>query len=835
MKTKSLMFLFSSLFTGLSVSAQVIQPGEGYVTRFSGVVHKEQGKNVIDPNGTVGSIIDLRYPKRPPDGSHWIDEPQRVPIKASEAGQVFAIAIDNNSGDIYVGATAKFGLHLNDDKSWMEGMWGKNGDAGTVYLLQADNDYQPQIFTHVTLNGRKNTGASLGDVVYDANHKQIFVSDLETGMIHRYAGVSGEELGYFDHGVTGRSRFLDKDTGKHSALASVKFDINSAANIKNCEHKLEDTTSCWNLAKSGRRVWGLGLYSTKDDTRLYYAVWSGEDKNNSIWSVGLDQKGDFNLKDIQREFILPMKSSDNSLQISDIAFSIEGEMLIAENGELRNLGLDADEPFSRPFDSSLYIYTQNQKGLWTQLGRYNVGNLSKQTDEEQPQYNSSAGGTDFGYGYTDQYVIDLTKRDEFVWVTGDALCSPEGPCYEESTKTFSDSDEVHGLQGMPKSSYGDDNFIIPTYLIDTDINLLADGKKSPAEAQKNDATFIGDVEIAKKEATIPVPETSVVPIHNTQISGISPTHYRLESHNRLGSHQRQFSHYRSASHEILYSHHRFGSHHRLDSHYRLWSHDRVYSHQKYSSHTKYASHLKFGSHDRKASHLKWGSHDRKASHLKIGSHNRKASHLKIGSHDKKASHLKIGSHDKKASHLKIGSHDKKASHLKIGSHDKKASHLKIGSHDKKASHLKIGSHDKKASHLKIGSHDKKASHLKIGSHDKKASHLKIGSHDKKASHLKIGSHNKNESHLKWGSHDKRASHLKIGSHNKNESHLKWGSHDKRASHLKIGSHNKNESHLKWGSHDKNASHLKMGSHDKNASHLKWGSHDKQRSLLIQSQ
>ncbi|WP_156411797.1 hypothetical protein [Legionella israelensis] len=373
---------------------------------------------------------------------------------------------------------------------------------------------------------------------------------------------------------------------------------------------------------------------------------------------------------------------------------------------MTNLSLDNPEPFSKPFDSSLLLYKMDDKKIWDLQGRYEVGNISKQNDPEAQEYNSAAGGVDFGYGYNRDYIIDLAKKEEFVWVTGDALCSPEGPCYDINTENYTDEDEVHGIQGMPKSSYtsvnSDESFLTQTYMIDTDINVMANGNKSLSEAKKNDATKIGDIEIAKADS----PHT-LIPLP------LSPSHSRISSHHRWGSHLKQYSHYRNASHDLLYSHNRFGSHHRLDSHYRFWSHDRLYSHRKYSSHYRHLSHRKFGSHHRKASHLKMGSHSRKVSHVKWGSHSRKASHLKVGSHDRKASHLKEGSHDRKASHLKVGSHNKKASHLKEGSHDRKASHLKVGSHNRKASHLKIGSHNKKASHLKVGSHDRKASHLKI--------------------------------------------------------------------------------------------------------------------------
>src|SRR4028119_1094897 len=61
-----------------------IQPGEAFVTRFSGLSSAQGGILAIDPAGTVGSIIDLRSPGRPPAGEHWLNEPQRRPVTASE-------------------------------------------------------------------------------------------------------------------------------------------------------------------------------------------------------------------------------------------------------------------------------------------------------------------------------------------------------------------------------------------------------------------------------------------------------------------------------------------------------------------------------------------------------------------------------------------------------------------------------------------------------------------------------------------------------------------------------------------------------------------------------
>jgi hypothetical protein len=50
-----------------------LQPGEAYVTRFSGTTSTPgasgQPQVQIDVNGTVGSIIDVRGPGRPPTGT----------------------------------------------------------------------------------------------------------------------------------------------------------------------------------------------------------------------------------------------------------------------------------------------------------------------------------------------------------------------------------------------------------------------------------------------------------------------------------------------------------------------------------------------------------------------------------------------------------------------------------------------------------------------------------------------------------------------------------------------------------------------------------------------
>ena len=239
------------------VSAQEgpLRPGEAFVTRFSGVQQTGPRDNpifMLDVNGTVGSILDLRAPRQPPRGEHWINEPQRSPIPASAVGQVFGVALDDaNPPNVYVTSTSAFGLHHTPDGNWMPGMWGQGG-PGAIYKLTATNTgYAPSLFASVTLNGRPNSGPALGNIAFDKTNRQFFVSDLETGMIHRI-GLDGTDRGFFDHGTEGRANFYDAWMQRQMQLPPIPFDPNSRARFADCASPPADNSpSCWNFAASG--------------------------------------------------------------------------------------------------------------------------------------------------------------------------------------------------------------------------------------------------------------------------------------------------------------------------------------------------------------------------------------------------------------------------------------------------------------------------------------------------------------------------------------------------------------------------------------------------------
>jgi hypothetical protein len=624
----------------LSAQEPLVRPGEAFVTRFSGVTTVSgaggQAVTSINAAGTVGSIIDVRAPGRPPQGEQWMDEPQRIPVTAAEVGQVFGVVFDDRAPNIYLSATSAFGLHLLPRTAqWMNGMWGPGGGAGTIYRLDAANNYRPRVFAHVMLGNRQNTGAALGNMAFDRTNKQIFVSDLETGMIHRIRTASGADAGYYDHGTQGRPRFLDMQSKQQASLPAIAFDPNSRARITDCPNGVFDRSpECWNFAASGRRVWGVGVRNdpSRGETRLYYAVWSSpafgqtawnsaadDDKRNSVWSVRLGPDGSFDPSDVRREFLLPDFFTDAasiaragySQPVSDITFSECGArpvMLLAERGGIRNLGLDAENPFSDPHEARALRYELDQSGGWQPVGRYDVGFYDRASEGPPYLRANCSGGIAFGFGYTDDYSsIDQSKLDQFVWMSGHFLCATDAPCRAPNGQTSEqtsqqpvsaeagrqgeDPSEVHGIQGTPENAferlllsaafatYPQSGQAYPaagplqSYLIDTDINIDQAGYPIEVEFSRNDATKIGDIAIYQECAPpaavrpamlLPPPSPPAPPPviagHDPEIThevvashGARSSHFRVASHNPWLSHNEERSHNRWASHDVVQS------------------------------------------------------------------------------------------------------------------------------------------------------------------------------------------------------------------------------------------------------------------------------------------
>jgi hypothetical protein len=142
-------------------------------------------------------------------------------------------------------------------------------------------------------------------MAFDRWNRQLFVSDLETGMIHRIRLADGADLGFYDHGVQGRANFMDAEAKQQRSLPPLPFNPGSQARIDDCPSgQFQLSPECWNIAPNGRRVWGLGVgrVAAGGEIRLYYSVasspdlgeaaaWASDDeKRNSVWS-GADRPG----------------------------------------------------------------------------------------------------------------------------------------------------------------------------------------------------------------------------------------------------------------------------------------------------------------------------------------------------------------------------------------------------------------------------------------------------------------------------------------------------------------------------------------------------------------
>ena len=355
----------------LLAQPQAIQPGDAFLTRFSGSQDVGSGP-ILNTEGVVGSIYDVSQPSATPMGQKVNNIFSRKDILASQVGQIFGVAIDPKTSDIYLSASSAYGLFRNADNSdWMAGMWGPDASPGTIWKLPAATDYMPEIFAEITLNGRSNSGPSLGNLAIDAVNNQLFVSDLETGYIHRLSLSDGTELGRFDHGQTARASFIDQTEEALATLEPVAFNPATAALVASCPFGIfAETPSCWNFADFRRRVFGLAIRkeTVTDSQRLYYTLWgaqgfghpawaaaSGSEKRNSVWSIGLSGDGSLDITDIRRELLLPEFFSDpaqiatkgSSHAAPDIAFpvcKVADTMLVNERAGIRTVGLGGLAP-----------------------------------------------------------------------------------------------------------------------------------------------------------------------------------------------------------------------------------------------------------------------------------------------------------------------------------------------------------------------------------------------------------------------------------------------------------------------------------------------------------
>ncbi len=418
-----------------------LELGDAVVTGFSGVVARSAGASAdltfIDVNGPSARIFDPRKPGSVWSGQYWA-APRLRDIPASAVGQVFGVTIDDDEfSNIYLTATSMYGLNIvspdrnhdqlpdrmkegQADADWMVGQFGPGGGPGSIWKIDGRTGAVTR-FAEVSLNGEPIGPAALGNIAYDSAHRQLFVSDLASGDIHRF-DLTGKYLGAYDHGVTGRQfAHLTPVTRKG------RVDIHSNA-------FLPSDPATWGLAPAARRVFGLAF--NPNDQRLYYAVADGQ-----IWSIGLGQDGDF-VSDARIEVDVPGGAA--AAPVSDIVFTRDGAMIAAQRG----------------VTGTQYDYTPLARGAVAHVWRFWP---AKPFDPRKPRHfyqaaeeygvgyagdnRNSAGGVALGYGYNSDGTINLADCEDAIFFTGDMLRD-----FHQTAAGFEPAGplQLYGLQISPK-------------------------------------------------------------------------------------------------------------------------------------------------------------------------------------------------------------------------------------------------------------------------------------------------------------------------------------------------------------------------------------------------
>ena len=404
--------LVMTLMAGRGITAPAtfpLEPGESVATCRSGFVFDG---TMLVPMPFVVAVIDVRDPicNAPGFGVPITDPTVNwlAPMYHNEAtlsptgdpahewtdvnlGQVFGVALDDAPNpNIYVTSTR---------------VYGNFSGTGRVFKLDGTTGIPSVLAT------LPNSNVGLGNIAYDRDNSQLFVTNLEDGMIYRL-DLSGAVLSTFDP-------FLPDDGAP-------------------------------GFSPLGERIWGIQVYNC----RVYFGVWS-EDAGrpgtpNAVWSVGLDTAGEFVGPETLEVTLPDDETRPYTMPISDIAFSRDGKMMIAERGVWADTTTAAHQ-------GRILEYAGGHLSWAPSGATFDIGQIIG-TD-------NSAGGVDY-----DCAELDSCNLGGHVVVTGDAL------------HCCSDPNNIYGLQILPDTG-GD---LSNSFLIDINGNTNNQNK-----------TELGDVDVVR--------------------------------------------------------------------------------------------------------------------------------------------------------------------------------------------------------------------------------------------------------------------------------------------------------------------------------------------------
>jgi concanavalin A-like lectin/glucanase superfamily protein/SdrD B-like protein/flagellar hook capping protein FlgD len=323
--------------------------------------------NTSGPNGEVVGIVNFLNQGAAPIGAAgpWLTPKYYGPggsWNKGNLGTVFGVTFDD-LGNLYVASSSCYGSDFYP-----------GGLAGRIWKIDASTGAYSQFnnlpnFPDPSISPGQNMPA-LGNIAFDCDHRQLFVTNFEDGKIYRLSMVANAApLSTFDPGTP--------DPGVPG------------------------------FAPLGERLWAVRYHAG----RVYYSIWTEDSGRpnaslyNTVWSVALNGSGDFVAGSQRLEVTVPHWNANSfSNPVSDISFGPLGQMLLAERTMYNDTQPGAHQ--SRLLE---YICAPSPTGgrQWVPSGNvYGIGALDSPIGS-QP---SSAGGCDYDLGVGSR-----------VWVTADAI------------------------------------------------------------------------------------------------------------------------------------------------------------------------------------------------------------------------------------------------------------------------------------------------------------------------------------------------------------------------------------------------------------------------------
>lgn len=422
----------SSSFS-FSVKVACRNCGEAVITCFPGFQIRGDTSSGINLNDAVLGIVDVRNTEGVSPGSYLANRSGQNIYHPNtwtynNLGLVFGLAVDRDQ-NIYAASTTIFGCGFSSQAfspfgpSELSRIY-KIDPFDNISILVEQGEFVPN---GTTIPSDK---AGFGNICYDPDHHQLFATNFHDGLIYRIDLTTGTVVDRFDP-------FLLSSTTPSSNDYFIDL---------------------------GQRPWGIAY--NKLDGKLYYSKWN-EDRNhrsierkNEIWSVYIDATtGEFEGEDalvIKLPDHIDTYINDNpspiyfdySNPVSDIAFSEDGQMLIAERSVKDDCGDVTRLPgFYRWYSHQArvleYEFNGTTWGLTPGHGNPPFSNYAIELKyrlgtNHQSNGATTSGGVDYGYAGFNPQLGTPTLCDEFIWASGDCL-----HCNRSCNAGY------YGIQGIP--------------------------------------------------------------------------------------------------------------------------------------------------------------------------------------------------------------------------------------------------------------------------------------------------------------------------------------------------------------------------------------------------